>query len=154
MAAPSVAEIVAAANADDETYATYAARRGGRPRGLVTLADVARRTLAGEDFFFCVREHLSALTLLPFAERPALAAERPADLPDDVAQAYLGALAEHACAAAGVAAPGWAVEPDRFLDRLWFGTDRAGLEPLCLVESPAAFRRRGLFVTRGRLERV
>jgi hypothetical protein len=46
------------------------------------------------------------------------------------------------------------VEPDRFLDRIWFGTDRPGLEPWCLAESPAAFRRRGLFVTRGRLERV
>jgi hypothetical protein len=151
---PSVRDLVAAARADDESYPGYAARRGTRPRGLVTLADVATRTNAGEDFFFCVREHLSALTLVPLGERSALVADRPADIADEVAQAYLGALAEHVCAAAGVAAPPWAGEPDRFLDRLWFGTDTPGLEPWCLVESPAAFRRRGLFITRGRLERV
>jgi hypothetical protein len=151
---PSVAAIVAAANADDETFAAYASRRGTRPRGLVTLADVAARTNAGEDFFFCVREHLAALALVPLVEQPALVSDRPADVADEVAQAYLGALAEHSCAAAGVAAPVWALAPDRFLDRVWFGTDRAGLEAWCLVESPAAFRRRGLFVTRGRLQRV
>lgn len=150
----SVRAILAAASADDETFVSYAARRATRPRGLTTLADVAARTAAGEDFFFCVREHLSALTLVPVSERPSLVTDRPVDLADDVAQAYLGALAEHTCAAAGVAAPAWATKPDRFLDRLWFGTDTPGLEAWCLVESPAAFRRRGLFITRGRLERV
>jgi hypothetical protein len=152
--APSVAAIVAAARADDETFATYASRRGVRPRGLVTLADLADRTLAGEEFFFCVREHLAGLALLAVEDRVALVADRPADLPDDVCQAYLGALGEHVCAAAGAPPPEWATRPDRFLDRVWFGTDRPGLEAWCLVESPAAFRRRGLFVTRGRLERV
>ena len=150
----SVRELLDAAGGDDETFATYAARRGTRLRGLVTLADVAARSLAGEDFFFCVREHLSALTLVPPEDRPALVADRPADLADDVAQAYLGALAEHICATAGVPTPSWALTDDRFLDRIWFGTETAGLEAWCLVESPAAFRRRGLFVTRGRLERV
>jgi len=150
----SVAEIIAAAGEDDVTYESYAARSGAVPRGLVTLAEVAQRARAGEDFFFCVREHLSSLRLLPAADRCSLVTDRPAELPDPVHQAYLGALAEHACSAAGAATPAWALEPDRFLDRLWFGTDRAGLEPWCLVESPAAFRRRGLFVTRGRLERL
>lgn len=152
MASPG--EIVAAANADDETYVTYAARSGRRPRGLVTLADVAARTNAGEDFFCCVREHLAGLTLLVPGDRAGLVTDRPPDVADPVAQAYLGALAEHACATAGITAPSWAVEADRFLGRVWFGTDRLGLEAWCLVESPAAFRRRGLFVTRGRLARV
>ena len=150
----SVADIVAAAQADDDSFRAYTTRRGTRPQGLVTLADVASRTNAGEDFFFCAREHLSALTLVPVGDRVALVADRPPDVADDVAQAYLGALAEHTCAAAGVAPPAWALERDRFLDRMWFGTDTPGLEPWCLVESPAAFRRRGLFITRGRLERV
>lgn len=153
-ALPSVASILAAANADDDTYVAYLARTGRAPRGLVTLADVAARTADGEDFHYAVREHLSGLTLVTSRERIALVTDRPADLPDPVQQAYLGALAEHTCAAAGVAAPAWAVTPDRFLDRVWFGTDNPGLEAWCLVESPAAFRRRGLFVTRGRLERV
>jgi hypothetical protein len=152
MASPQ--EIVVAANADEDTYVAYAARTARRPRGLVTLADVADRTNAGEDFFFCVREHLAALTLLSPADRVALVAERPVTVSDDVAQAYLGALAEHTCSAIGAGPPSWAIEADRFLPRMWFGTDRPGLEAWCLVESPAAFRRRGLFVTRGRLERV
>lgn len=153
-ALPSVASILAAANADDDTYVAYVARAGRAPRGLVTLADVAARTVAGEDFHYAVREHLSALTLLPVGERVELVTEAPIDLPDPVQQAYLGALAEHTCAQAGVAAPEWAASQDRFLDRVWFGTDNPGLEAWCLVESPAAFRRRGLFVTRGRLGRV
>lgn len=152
--APSVGAILAAANTDNETFASYSARRATRPRGLVSLADVAARANAGEDFFFCVREHLSGLMLVLVAERPSLVADRPADIADDVAQAYLGALAEHTCAAAGMAPPPWALTPDRFLDRLWFGTDTPGLEAWCLAESPAAFRRRCLFITRGRLERV
>lgn len=154
MDAVSVGDLVAAANADDETYASYAARTGREPRGLVTLGDVAARTAAGEDFFFCVKEFLAGLPLVAPDRRAALVADAPANLDDAVAQAYLGALAEHVSAAADVAPPAWALTEDRFLDRLWFGTDRPGLEPWCLVESPAAFRRRGLFVTRGRLERV
>ena len=150
----SVAEILAAAGADDETYERYVARSGARPRGLVSLAEVARRVRAGDDFFFCVPEHLSSLRLLSGAERVGLVAERPEDLPDPVHQAYVAALAEHTCGQARVAPPAWALEPDRFLDRFWFGTDRPGLEAWCLAESPAAFRRRGLFVTRGRLDRV
>jgi hypothetical protein len=152
--APTAAAIIAAANADDETYESYVRRSGRAPRGLLTLADVAARTLAGEDFFFCVREFLAGLPLLDVADRVPLVEERPSDLDDDVAQAYLGALAEHVSAAADRAAPGWALEADRFLSRFWFGTDRRGLEAWCLVESPASFRRRGLFITRGRLRRI
>jgi hypothetical protein len=44
-------------------------------------------------------------------------------------------------------------EPGRFLDRWWFPTRFRSLHAMALVESPAAFRRRGIFVDHTELER-
>lgn len=116
-----------------------------------SLADVARRANDGEDFFVGIREFLDAIRLHAAED---LIAERPADVANPVHQAYLGALAEHVATSRRMPVPAWVTEPDRFLDHLWFGADHAGFEALCLVQSPAAFRRRGIFISRGRLMRV
>ncbi len=79
-------------------------------------------------------------------------AERPRDL-DPRTDAYLAALAEHFAAAHEVPAPPWASEPGRFLSRIWWPR-YPGLWARAVVESPAAFRRRGILLGAGMLSRV
>jgi hypothetical protein len=120
-----------------------------------SLAGVAERIRAGEDLHFAVREFLDEFTLLPRDDlRRAAVAGRPLPTGDARADAYLGALAEHLAASAGVERPSWAVEHGRFLERFWFPSNVRGFRALAIAESPAAFRRRGIFIARGALERV
>lgn len=42
----------------------------------------------------------------------------------------------------------------RMLDHMWFPGVAPGFRPTALRESPAAFRRRGIFIARGALMRV
>lgn len=79
-------------------------------------------------------------------------AERPRDL-DPRTDAYLGALAEHVAAERGLAAPPWSIEPGRFLSAIWWPR-YPGLWARAIVESPAAFRRRGILLGAGMLSRV
>lgn len=120
-----------------------------------SLAHVATRVRDTDQLRFAVREFLDEYELLPredlkrraIEERPGLTGLAPAD-------AYLGALAEHLAATGGLQRPHWAVEPERFLDRFWFPSDVPAFRPLAIVESPAAFRRRGIFIAEGALHRV
>lgn len=120
-----------------------------------SLAHVSLRVRNGEDFRFAVREFLDEFDLLPrhdlmdraIRERP----ERTGSAPTD---AYLGALAEHLAATRGLERPAWAVEPARFLSRFWFLSDVPGFRALAVAQSPAAFRRRGIFIAEGALQRV
>lgn len=119
-----------------------------------TVAGVAYRVLRGEDFFFAVRELLDELSLAPSQDlRQAAIEERPSSLADPRHDAYLGALAEHLAATSGLRRPSWCVEPDRFLERFWFPSEVKGFRALAIAESPAAFRRRGIFISRGSLHR-
>lgn len=120
-----------------------------------SLAHVSARIRRGEGLRFAVREFLDEFQLLPrgdlmeraIRERPALTGSAPAD-------AYLGALAEHLAATHDLERPSWAVEPGRFLDRFWFLSDVPGFRAIAIAQSPAAFRRRGIFVAEGALQRV
>ncbi len=120
-----------------------------------SAAGVARRTLAGEPFHLAVRELLDELALLqsdPQRER-ALAEEPPAT-GDRRRDAYLAALAEHFALRFSVPRPPWTTEPSRFLDRFHFESEVPGFRALAIAQSPAAFRRRGIFIAVGALERV
>lgn len=120
-----------------------------------TLARVAERATAGEDLLFAVREFLDDLTWSETdQQRAALIEERPATLPDPRGNAFLGALAEHVAAVHGLDRPQWSVEPERFLDRWWFPAEEPAFAPLAIVESPAAFRRRAIFISASLLTRV
>jgi hypothetical protein len=120
-----------------------------------SLAGVAERVRAGEDIHFAVREFLDEFTLLPRDDlRRAAIDRRPSPTGDARADAYLGALAEHLAVSAGLDRPSWSVEHGRFLERFWFPSDVPGFRALAIAESPAAFRRRGIFISRGALERV
>jgi hypothetical protein len=142
MSIDSLAEWIAAHPPDDGAF-------------VQTLAGVADRVLAGVDLRVAVRELLDELKLLPRNDLVARAiGERPRPTSDRRADAFLGALAEHIAAGAGIARPAWAVEPDRFLGRFWFVSDVPGFRALAIAQSPAAFRRRAIFIARDALMRV
>lgn len=120
-----------------------------------TPAAIARRTSAGEDFFFCLREFLDDLSWADSAEqRAGLINEPPGVTAERQHGAFLGALAEHVAALDGRQPPPWSREPERFLPRWWFPAQERAVIPLALVESPAAFRRRGIFIAASLLTRV
>jgi hypothetical protein len=119
-----------------------------------TLAGVARRVLAGEDLRFAVRELLDEFALRGRDElRLRALAEEPARV-DPETDAYLAALAEHLARTHNLDVPAWALSPARVLDHMWFPGVAPGFRPTALRESPAAFRRRGIFIARGALSRV
>jgi hypothetical protein len=120
-----------------------------RPR---TLAEVARRVTAGEmPFDPAVREFLDSFYAQP-TQRPAAIAEAP-DLIEPVRDAYLAAVAEYLAQAHGLDVPGWAEHRGCDLKRPFFAGGLESLKARLLVESPAAFRRRMLFVSGNALSR-
>lgn len=126
------------------------------PRRLTaTLAAVALRALAGEDFHHAVREFLDEFALRgDDSSRAGAIAERPRSTGDPRHDAYLGALAEHLAVTHDLSRPAWSVEPGRFLDRFWFVSDVPGFRAVSIAQAPAAFRRRGVFIPERSLHRV
>lgn len=124
-------------------------------RLTATLAGVALRVRAGEDFHHAVREFLDEFALRgdSRAQEEAIA-ERPVIMNDPRFDAYLGALAEHVAVAHNLSRPGWSVESGRFLDRFWFVSDTPGFRAISIAQAPAAFRRRGVFIPERSLHRV
>jgi hypothetical protein len=124
-------------------------------RLTATLAGVAQRVGAGEDFHYAVREFLDEFALRgDDSSRAQAIAERPPATGDPRYDAYLGALAEHLAAAHSLSRPTWSVESDRFLDRFWFVSKVPGFRAPAIAQAPAAFRRRGVFVPERSLHRV
>ena len=120
-----------------------------------TLAGVAERVAAGEDFHFAVRELLDDFALRGDDRAHAEAiAERPMATGDSRYDAYLGALAEHLAAVHDLERPTWSIEPERFLDTFWFLSEVPGFRAIAIAQAPAAFRRRGVFVPERSLHRV
>lgn len=120
-----------------------------------TLAGVARRDRAGEDFRHAVREFLDEFALRADADsRVEAVDESPPATEDPRHDAFLGALAEHLALAHGFQRPAWSIEPARFLDRFWFVSDVPGFRAIAIAQTPAAFRRRGVFLPERSLHRV
>jgi len=138
------------------TRSDWLARNPPAARRLTeTLAGVARRARAGEDFRHAVREFLDEFALRAGDDsRAAAIAARPPGTGDPRHDAFLGALAEHLAAAHALPRPAWSVEPGRFLDRFWFVSDVPGFRAVSIAQAPAAFRRRGVFVPERSLHRV
>ena len=72
----------------------------------------------------------------------------------EVTDAYLAATAEYLAWHFDFQNPEWTRNPRRFMKEPWFATGISGLKPLLAMESPAAFRRRNLFVFRNALSRA
>jgi hypothetical protein len=119
-----------------------------------SLAGVARRALAGESFELAERELRDELALLQTdAQRVRALSEEPPATGDARHDAYLAALGEHFASRFEIERPPWVTRPERFLDRMWFKSDVPGFRAIAIAQSPAAFRRRGIFITAGALER-
>jgi len=130
------------------------AARGEQPVGpspggqRPTPAQTAQRVQDGMPWQPAVRELLDGLLAgAPIDEQePVRVAPR--------FDAYLAAVVEHISAARGTAAPGWVKAPTRFLPTFWWPDGNPAFTATCLVQSLAAFRRRGIFIGATTLSRI
>ena len=122
-----------------------------------TLAEVAQLTINGDSFDRCLANFLDEFYAAPNAE--ALAAQ-PSLLfptfgePGRVQDAYLAATAEELARAWKFPFPDWTDDDLRKLHRPWFASPLAALRAVLLLESPAAFRSRNLFISQNALTRA
>jgi len=68
--------------------------------------------------------------------------------------AFLAAVAEHLCRRFERPIPGWVFESGRSLERPYFALEAPSFRATLLLESPAAFRSRNLFITANALSRA
>jgi hypothetical protein len=125
-----------------------------RPITLVEVAELASR---GDSFDRCLANFLDEFYSAPssraLAGEPAPLAPRFADL-GRVQDAYLAATAEELARQFNLQRPTWIDAETRKLHRPWFASPLAALRAVLLLESPAAFRSRNLFVTENALARA
>lgn len=122
-----------------------------------TLAEVAELAARGESFDLSLRNFLDGFFAEP--SQAALAPE-PVRLADnlvnlgDVEDAYLAATAEWLAWKFSLQPPRWAFDETRWLRRPWFASQLASMRAVLLLESPAPFRSRNLFVSENALSRA
>ena len=122
-----------------------------------TLAEVAQLTMSGDSFDRCLANFLDEFYAAPnmkaLADSPALLAPSFGEL-GRVQDAYLAATAEELARAHKFSAPTWVAADVRKLCRPWFASPLAALRTVLLLESPAAFRSRNLFISENALTRA
>lgn len=114
-----------------------------------SLAEVSQRAQEGESFEYELADFLHEFA---FRGEITMLTARPAILRDQlekgaVYDAYLAAVAVSFAAKLGQPAPTWTRDPDRILREPWFANPGRHMRAVLLVESPAAFRERNLFVS-------
>lgn len=124
-----------------------------RVRPPDSLREVGERALAGEPWRAAARDFLDGFARADPSVKQALLEDEPPRF-DAAGDAYLAALAEHLAFHHELARPTWCIQPGRFLRRMWFASDAPGLRASAIQQSPAAFRRRGLFIGATTLQRV
>lgn len=122
-----------------------------------TLAQVSDLTAQGEPFDLCFRNFLDEFYARPNVE--ALLPEPPRlgkKIPrfGEIEDAYLAATAEWLAWKFDLTPPKWAFDQTRTLRRPWFASSLSALRAVLLIESPAAFRSRNLFVSENALTRA
>ncbi len=80
------------------------------------------------------------------AVRETMLSDEPPPVFHRHVDAYVAAVAEHLAVRYGLAVPEWAIQPGRFLKAPFFPCGLESLKATLLMESPAAFRRRLIFV--------
>lgn len=100
-----------------------------------------------------VRNFLDDFYANPNNRQEMIAAE-PETTGDKKFDVYLSALAEYLAYHYGLTEPAWVNKKNRFLETWWFPTEFKSLRPMAIVESPASFRRRGIFVDHTEFQRV
>jgi hypothetical protein len=122
-----------------------------------TLAEVAALAARGDSFDRCLANFLDEFYSAPSADalavEPEPLAPRFADL-GQVQDAYLAATAEELARQFDLPRPTWIDAEMRRLHRPWFASPLAALRAVLLLESPAAFRSRNLFVSENALSRA
>ena len=125
-----------------------------RPR---PLAEVAVLALQGDSFERCLANFLDAFYAAPnalaLADSPALLAPTQSEL-GPVQDAYLAATAEELARHFSLPTPVWTAAEAHKLHRPWFTSPLTALRAVLLLESPAGFRARNLFVGENALSRA
>jgi len=120
-----------------------------RPR---TIHEVSLRTSLGQqEFDMAVREFLDSF-YADAALRVEALREEPVAL-EPLKEAYLAALAEHLARSFDMEVPEWSEKMGFSLDRPYFAGGLESLKALLFVESPTAFRRRMIFISKDALSR-
>ena len=122
-----------------------------------TLAEVAQLTINDDSFDRCLANSLDGFYAAPnaraLADTPPLLAPGLGEL-GRVQDAYLAATAEELANAHQFPVPAWTDAEARNVHRPWFASPLAGLRAVLLLESPAAFRSRNLFISQNALTRA
>ena len=122
-----------------------------------TLAEVAQLTINGDSFDRCLANFLDEFYAAPkakaLADVPPLLVPKFGE-PGRVQDAYLAATAEELARARKFSIPLWTDEATRKLHRPWFASPLSALRVVLLLESPAAFRSRNLFISENALTRA
>jgi hypothetical protein len=111
---------------------------GGAYRCLMQLLDDYRRAVRGHGV----------------AAGARLFEEPPPETGDVRVDAAFAALAEHLARHDGWTPPRWAFDESRQAKPWWFVSGVRAWHAMALVESPLAFRKRGVFLTASALDRV
>jgi hypothetical protein len=120
-----------------------------RPR---TLVEVANRAAGGaQSFDVALREFLDSFYANPEQRQSAILEQPPAL--DPLRDAYIAAVAEHLARCYCLDIPYWAETQGMDLKRPFFAGNLQSLKARLTVESPTAFRRRMLFVSKDALSR-
>jgi hypothetical protein len=120
-----------------------------RPR---TLFEVANRAADGKQGFdLALREFLDSFHANA-EQRKAAIQQQPQAL-DPLRDAYIAAVAEHLARCYRLDIPEWAETQGMDLKRPFFAGNLESLKARLMVESPTAFRRRMLFVSKDALSR-
>jgi len=123
---------------------------GKKPR---TLCEVVRRVKSGDQAFDpSLREFLDAFYANPGARQSAV--EDCPESIDVVHDAYVAAVAEHLSRSYGLPIPEWTEAHGNGLHEPFFAGGLQSLKGVLIVESPIAFRRRLLFVSKDALSRT
>lgn len=122
-----------------------------------TLAQVSELAAQGEPFDLCLRNFLDGFYAKPnvaalLPEPPRLAEKNPRF--GQIEDAYLAATAEWLAWKFDLPPPSWIFDQTRALRRPWFASPLAALRAVLLIESPAPFRSRNLFVSENALSRA
>jgi len=117
-----------------------------------SLAEVVRRVKAGEQKFDpSLREFLDSFYANADARQRAI--EQQPDCIDAVHDAYVAAVAEHLARVYGLSIPEWSETHGNGLHEPFFAGGLQSLKGVLTAESPTAFRRRLLFVSKDALSR-
>jgi hypothetical protein len=121
------------------------------------LAEVAALALKGDSFDRCLANFLDDFYAAPaatgLADAPEFLEPHFGEL-GQVEDAYLAATAEELARRFNLPMPQWTAGERRQLHRPWFASPLAALRAVLLLESPASFRARNLFVSENALSRA